>query len=109
MPRSPKQTTKRRQFSSAEKLKILKRHFVEDQSISSICEEEEICPSQFYTWQKTLFEKGGEVFDRKRGPKPGVESEAITRLERKVREKDEVIAELMAEYLKAKKKNGAAS
>ena len=32
--------------------------------------------------------------------------EKLKQLEAKVREKDEVIAELMAEYLKAKKKTG---
>lgn len=109
MSKSPKETTQRRRFTSAEKMKLLKRHFVENQSVSSICEEAQIGPSQFYTWQRLLFEKGTQVFDRNRGPKSGVEGEEIARLEKKVREKDEVIAELMAEYLKAKKKNGAAS
>jgi transposase-like protein len=109
MSESPRETQKRRRITSAEKMKILKRHFVENQSVSSICEEEQIGPSQFYTWQRTLFEKGTEVFERNRGPKPGAESEEIAQLEKKVREKDEVIAELMAEYLKSKKKSGAAS
>lgn len=83
MAKSPKQTNKRRQFTSAEKIKILKRHFVENQSISSICEEEQISPSQFYTWQRLLFEKGTEVFERRRGPQSGVEGGEIARLEKK--------------------------
>jgi transposase-like protein len=104
-----KQTQKsntRRRFSAAEKSKILKLHLVEGRSISSVCEEFEIQPSQFYSWQALLFEKAENVFDRPRGPKPSDHSAEVKRLESRVREKDEVIAELMAEYLKAKKKTG---
>ena len=48
------------------------------------------------------------IFDGPRGPKPEP-GEKLKQLEAKVREKDEVIAELMAEYLKAKKKTGESS
>ena len=40
------------------------------------------------------------LFDGPRGPKPSDSGEKLKQLETKVREKDEVIAELMAEYLK---------
>ena len=96
----------RRHFSSAEKSKILKLHLVEGRPISSVCEEFHLQPSQFYSWQALLFEKAEKVFDRSRGPKPSDRSAEIERLESKVREKDEVIAELMGEYLKAKKRLG---
>jgi len=84
---------------------LLKRHFVENQGISSICEEAQIGPSQFYTWQRLLFEKGTQV-----RPEPRPEIRCGGRgnrpLGEKVREKDEVIAELMAKYLKQKKEWG---
>ncbi|MDA0814808.1 MAG: hypothetical protein O3C21_20715 [Verrucomicrobia bacterium] len=55
-----------------------------------------------------LFTNAERVFDRQqRGPKSAETGAArIAQLEAKVREKDEVIAELMAEYLKIKKKTG---
>ena len=96
----------RRQCSAAEKSKILKLHLVEGRPISSVCDEFDLSPSQFYSWQALLFEKADKVFDRARGPKPGDRNAEIERLEAKVRQKDEVIAELMAEYLSAKKKTG---
>ena len=96
----------RRQFSAAEKSKILKLHLVEGQPISSVCDEFDLSPSRFYAWQAQLFEKADKVFDRNRGPKPSDRNAEIERLEAKVRQKDEVIAELMAEYLSAKKKIG---
>ena len=107
-----KQTQKpntRRRFSSAEKSKILKLHLVEGRTISSVCEEFEIQPSLFYSWQALLFEKAEKVFDSPRGPKPSDRKVEIEHLESRVREKDEVIAELMAEYLKTKKKTGESS
>lgn len=97
---------KRRRFSAAEKSKILKLHLVEDRPISEICDEYGIAASQFYQWQALLFQNAESVFDRPRGPKPSERSEELRDLEAKVRHKDEVIAELMAEYLKAKKKTG---
>lgn len=96
----------RRQFSAAEKSKILKLHLVEGRPISAVCEQFELSPSQFYSWQALLFEKAEKVFDRPRGPKASDRSAEIERLEAKVRQKDEVIAELMAEYLSAKKNTG---
>ena len=101
-----KNTSTRRRFSPAEKSKILKQHFVEGKAISDVCEEHQIAASQFYQWQNQLFTKADTAFETKRGPKPKDGSEQIRQLEAKVRQKDEVIAELMAEYLKAKKKTG---
>jgi transposase-like protein len=96
----------RRRFSPAEKSKILKLHLVEGRPISGICDEFQIAASQFYQWQAQLFQNAENVFDRPRGPKPSERSEELRELEAKVRQKDEVIAELMAEYLKVKKKTG---
>jgi transposase-like protein len=100
------QKSTRRQLSAAEKSKILKLHLVEGRPISAVCEEHHITPSQFYTWQALLFQNADKVFDRSRGPKPSSSTEEIKRLEAKVRKKDEVIAELMAEYLNVKKNSG---
>lgn len=101
-------SSQRRRFAAGEKAKVLKRHFIEKQPISVICEDAHIQPSQFYDWQNLLFTNAECVFERqRRGPKPTDTGAArITQLEAKVREKDEVIAELMAEYLKIKKKTG---
>ena len=99
------QKSTRRHLTAAEKSKILKLHLVEGRPISAVCEEHHITPSQFYSWQALLFQNADKVFDRSRGPKPS-STEEIKRLEAKVRKKDEVIAELMAEYLNVKKKSG---
>ena len=107
--KKPTKKTTRRHFKTAEKIKILKRHLVEGQPISEVCDEHGIQPSRFYSWQTQLFQNATMIFDGPRGPKPSAQAEKLDRLEAKVREKDEVIAELMAEYLKIKKKTGESS
>lgn len=97
----------RKYLSGAEKIGILRRHLIEGVAISKVCEEAGIGPGQFYRWQQELFESGAEVLDGRRGRcRPGVskEAERVVRLEAKLREKDEVLAELMGEYVALKKR-----
>jgi transposase-like protein len=46
----------RRHFSAAQKAAIVKAHLVDKVLISDLCERHEITPTQFYQWQKQLFE-----------------------------------------------------
>jgi len=61
-------------------MRILKRHLVDREDISKICEEEKIQPSQFYRWQAQLFEEGAAVFQRKNNS--GDRKERIETLEK---------------------------
>src|SRR5687767_7937319 len=46
----------RRQFTTEQKVAILRRHFVDRVAISALCEEYELQPSVFYYWKKQAFE-----------------------------------------------------
>ncbi len=61
-----------------------------------------------YQWQKTLFENAERSSSRPVGrPKARLAAqEKIARLEDKLQQKNEVIAELMEENVRAKKANG---
>lgn len=104
----------RKYRSSEQKLAIVKRHQLEKVSVSDICETESIAPSQFYRWQQELFDHGAVSFDQgSRRQKKTAEQEKIERLERqisvrdrKLSEKNEVIAELLGEHTKLKKSLG---
>ena len=43
---------KRRNFTGEEKVAILRKHLVEQISVSKVCEEAGMKPTQFYQWQK---------------------------------------------------------
>jgi len=97
----------RRHFTATQKAAIVRRHLVDRVPVADLCDEHGLQPSQFYQWQKLLFENAEAAFERK--SKPGVKTAAerkIAKLEEKLSTKNEVIAELMEENVKAKKANG---
>ena len=53
---------KKNSYQAEEKVAILKRHLVDGESVSSICESLKLQPSQFYSWQKQFFENGASAF-----------------------------------------------
>lgn len=95
----------RRHFSPREKVKILRLHLLEGRPVSAVCEEHGIHPTLFYQWQKAFFENGEATFEpRKRAASE--QREKILQLEGKLREKDEVLAEIAAEMVRLKKALG---
>ena len=99
----------RRQITGQQKVEIVKRHLVDGVPVSTLCEEYKIQPTQFYTWQKQLFENGEKAFERKsKSPKvaASLEKKRIAKLEAKLVQKNEVVAELLEEHVKLKKELG---
>ena len=97
----------RRQFDGPQKVLIVKRHLVGKVPVSDLCDEYQILPTQFYQWQKQLFENGASAFERKSGkPRTDVRDQKIARLETKLSEKNEVVAELLQEHVQLKKELG---
>jgi transposase len=97
----------RRHFTPQQKVAIVKRHLVDGVPISDLCDQHQILPTQFYQWQKQLFENGATAFERKgRPPGPSREERRIQQLEAKLATKNEVIAELMEENVNLKKVDG---
>ena len=98
-----------------EKLAILKRHLIERISVADICDQEQIAPSAFYRWQQELFDHGASCFNQ--GKQRQARTQEQTKIaelehqiqahERKLSEKNEVIAELLTEHTQLKKNIGA--
>jgi hypothetical protein len=74
--------------------------------VSELCDKQGLQPMVFYRWQKEFFENGAAAFQQKARPKHSAEQERISYLEKKIQTKDEVLAELMAEYVALKKRLG---
>jgi transposase-like protein len=91
----------RRHFTGAQKLAILREHLIEKIPISDVCQKHELQPTLFYLWQKKLFEEGAVVFETKAAStrQQNAEAQKIEALETKVRQKNEVLAELMGEHV----------
>src|SRR5690242_334136 len=94
---------RRKHYAPEEKVAILRRHLLEKEPISKLCDEVGLQPTVFYRWQKEFFENGAAAFEQKARPNHSAEQERIPYLERKIRTKDEVLAELMTEHIALKK------
>ena len=102
-----KENNLRRHFSPEDKIKILRLHLLEKTPISEVCEKHQITPTQFYQWQKTFFENGAAAFAKPSSPRAAsLAEQKIAKLEDKLKGKDEVIAEIMAEHICLKKELG---
>lgn len=100
------ETNQRRQFSPEQKIKILRQPLLDKSPISEVCEQHQITPTQFYQWQKTFFEKGATAFTKTARRAHSQDEQRLTKLEDKLKRKDEVIAEIMAEPILLKKELG---
>jgi transposase-like protein len=101
----------RRQFSTEQKVAILRRHLVDKVAVSDLCDEYKLQPSVLYQWQRQLFENLAGAFE---GPSAGGKvsqrerhlAQKVEHLEAKLARKDSVIAEISAEYVQLKKELG---
>ena len=99
-------STTRKHYAALEKVAILRLHLLEKKPVSDLCDQYGIRPTLFYRWQKEFFENGTAAFQPKGRPNHCAEQERIDYLEKKIRTKDEVLAELMAEHVALKKTLG---
>ena len=99
----------RKHYSPAEKVALLKRHLVDGEAVSKICDEHQVQPTLFYLWQKIFFENGAAAFENT-GKRHKSEQDAkdrhIAQLQEKLQRKNEVVAELMEEHVQLKKARG---
>lgn len=93
-----------RKHSPEFKMTVLKSHWVEHIPVSTLCEKYEIKPCLFYKWQQELFAQGALVFQSNKPTQIHDQyQKKIKSLENKLHEKNDVLAELMQEYVTLKK------
>lgn len=96
---------RRRTFTPEEKVKILREYFEAKKSVADICEEFRLSPKLFYDWKNSFFEKAVDGFSKPVSKKK--EHKQIERLETQLKDRNEIIAELLQENIRLKKFNGA--
>ncbi len=98
----------RRHFTPQHKAEIVRRHLSGKEPVSALAEGLGVQPSQIHGWVTQVLAQAEAAFQRK-GDADRHErrrDEKITRLEAKLVQKNEVIAELMEENVRAKKASG---
>ena len=97
----------RKNYTPKEKVAILRRHLVEKEPVSNICDKYQLQPTVFYRWLNQFFDNGGSAFESSAPDKVlDVKQKRIEQLEKKLKKKDEVLSELMEEYVAVKKSLG---
>ena len=101
---------KRKKFSPEEKVRLLRLHLVEKVPVSDICDQHGLNPNVFYRWQQQFFENGSAAFEKVGKGRNDSQSkkllEKVDKLQAKLANKDEVIAEIMASHVALKKSLG---
>jgi len=103
--------SKRKHLTPDQKVAIVRRHLLENVAVSDLCDEYGIHPTQYYGWQKQLFENASSVFERRPNKAnqrrtQDAQSKRIAQLEEKLQKKHEVVSELLEEHVQLKKAHG---
>jgi transposase-like protein len=97
----------RRHFTPQQKAEIVRRHFSGKEAISALADELKIQPSQIHGWVKQVLDQAETAFRKPANRHvEDAKDRRIGLLEDKLLQKNEVIAELMEENVRAKKANG---
>lgn len=100
----------RRNFTTEKKVELLQKHLVDKEPVSKICEENQLQPSLFYQWMRqALANLAGAMAPEAATEASKREKELVAKtkeLEAKLAKKDNVIAEISAEYVQLKKELG---
>lgn len=103
--------SKRKHLAPEQKVTVVRRHLLENIPVSDLCDEYGIHATQYYAWQKQLFESAAQVFERRPNKanerrRQDANTKRIQQLEEKLQNKNEVVAELLEEHVKLKKELG---
>ena len=98
----------RRRLGAQKKAQIVRRHLADKVAVSDLADEFGVQPSQIHRWVKQVLDQAEKALERSSGTRRTEQAKdgKIDRLEEKITTKNEVIAELMEENVKAKKANG---
>lgn len=98
----------RRRFTPEQKAQIVRRHLANKEAVSALAEEFGLQPSQIHSWVNQLLAQADKAFQQtaENGRAEQAKDRRIEQLQAKLANKNEVIAELLEENVKAKKEAG---
>lgn len=98
----------RKLLTAEQRAQIVRRHVADKVPVSDLADEYGVQPSQIHLWVKQVLDQAENAFNPVGRPFKGerAKSRQIERLEAKLAQKNEVIAELLEENVRAKKANG---
>lgn len=98
----------KKQLTVEQRAQIVRRHLADKVAVSDLADQFGVQPSQIHIWVRQVLDQAEQAFRRMGRPSKAetAKSRQIERLEAKLAQKNEVIAELLEENVRAKKANG---
>lgn len=83
-----------------DKVAIPRTVLLDGQAVSAVCEEHNVGPALFYTWQKQFFENGAAAFAKDTTAEQRALERTVDELRQRLTQKDRVIAKVTEEFVK---------
>ena len=85
---------------------IIREHLLEGVAVSDLCDAYGLHPTVYYRWQKEFFEGGAAAFAKESSRQIGQLKQRLAEAEAQLGRKNDVLAEVMEEYVRCKKNAG---
>ena len=89
-----------------EKVAIIRRHLLDGVAVSALCDEHDLNPTVYDRGQKEFFEGGAAAFAQESNRQVSGLKQRLAEAEEQLSRKNEVLAEVMEEYVRCKKNGG---
>jgi transposase-like protein len=96
----------RKPYTPEEKVAIIRKHLLEGVVVSDLCDAHRLHPTLYYRWQKEFFEGGAAAFAKDSDRQIGQLKQRLAEAQAQLGRKNEVLAEVMEEYVRCKKNGG---
>lgn len=96
----------RKRYTPDEKVTIIRRHLIDGTPVADLCDEYRLNPTVYYRWQKEFFEGGASAFTQDTSREVKYLKQRLAETQEKLSIKNEVLAEVMEEYVRFKKNTG---
>jgi transposase len=96
----------RKPYTPEEKVAIIRKHLLEGVVVSDLCDAHGLHPTLYYRWQKEFFEGGAAAFAKDSDRQIGQLKQRLAEAQAQLGRKNEVLAEVMEEYVRCKKNGG---
>lgn len=106
-PISTTSNSSRRNWSAAEKARIVREHLRDGKSVADLAEAGGTSPSQVHSWIKLVLERADVALADRRDKTDHQAEKVIAVKDQRIRHLEEVTAELSMELLQLKKTRGA--
>ena len=97
-------TKQRTNYTAEKKVEILREHLENQVPLSELSRRYHIHPNMLHKWKKQLFESALDIFSGKHKKSQNQHSHKASQLEEKLKDRESLIAEIMSDNIRLKKK-----